>query len=229
MRPARAPRALPGAGRDRAGRRAAAGHDAGSDPVSDLPLLTVDLDGVICGPPFRVNLGIGRRLIDADAPPPRAFVPPRWLAAPLDHLRFDFRPPLPEAREALSMLSGVRRVVVLTGRRSSPARWLQRHRLDGLVERVIINDSADASPHFKLRHVQALAAAEHIDDDGSTAQLLAERGPARVYVRDWPRNRGLPRPERVTRVRDLLELARLLTAPSTEGRDAPDAGAPSIG
>ena len=197
--------------------------------MSDLPLLTVDLDGVICGPPFRVNLGIGRRLIDADAPPPRAFVPPRWLAAPLDHLRFDLRPPLPEAREALAMLSGVRRVVVLTGRRSSPARWLRRHGLDGFVERMILNDSVDASPHFKLRQVRALGAAEHIDDDGSTAQLLAESGPARVYLRDWPRNRGLPRPELVTRVADLLELARLLTAPAAEERGkAPDADAPSI-
>ena len=180
--------------------------------MNERPVLTIDLDGVICRPPFGINLGISRRPVDPRAAPPRAFVPPRWLAGPVDHLRFDFRRPLPEAREALSALSALRRVVVVTGRRSSPQDWLRRHGLAAFVELVVINDGSDASPHFKLHCVQELEAAEHIDDDGRTARLLARLGPAQVYLRDWPRNRDLPDAGGVTRVPDLLELARLLSA-----------------
>jgi hypothetical protein len=186
-------------------------------------VLTVDLDGVICRPPFGVNLGISSDALDPAAAPARAFVLPCWLGGTFDHLRFDFRRPLPEAREALSALAELREVVVLTGRRTSPQQWLRRHGLAEPVSRVVINDSAEASAHFKLRCVQELGAVEHIDDDGRTARLLAERGPARVYLRDWPRNRGMSYPSNVTRVADLLELVRLLSTGAEEGaRDAPD-------
>ena len=191
---------------------AGARRAAANGNMSELPLLTVDLDGVICRPPLGLNLGISRRVLDPDAPPPRAFVPPRWLAAPLDAARFELRWPLPEARDALATLSALRRVVVLTGRRSSPQRWLRRHGLAEFVERVVINDGADASPHFKLRCLHELGAAEHIDDDARTALLLAQRGQSRIYLRDWPRNRHLSAAESVTRVGNLLELARLLSA-----------------
>ena len=191
--------------------------------MSDRPVLTVDLDGVICRPPFGVNLGISGRALDPAAAPARAFVLPRWLGGTFDHLRFDFRRPLPEAPEALSALAELREVVVLSGRRTSPERWLRSHGLAEPVSRVVINESADASPHFKLRCVQELGAAEHIDDDGRTARLLAERGPARVYLRDWPRNRGPSYPSNVTRVADLATLARLLSAGAEEAaREAPD-------
>ena len=183
--------------------------DVGQD---QRPLLTVDLDGVICRPPLGLNLGISRDAPDPQAPPPRALVSPRWVGEPVDRLRFDFRRPLPEAREALAALSSLRRVVVLTGRRSSPERWLQRHGMAEFVDRIVTNDSQDASSHFKLRSLLDLGAVEHIDDDGSTAQLLARLGPARVYLRDWPRNRDLPEAAGLTRVTDLRELARLLAA-----------------
>lgn len=191
--------------------------------MSDRPVLTVDLDGVICRPPFGVSLGISGAALDPAAAPTRAFVLPRWLGGTFDYLRFDFRHPLPEAREALSALAELREVVVLTGRRTSPERWLRRHGLAEPVSRIVINDSAHASPHFKLRCVQELGAAEHIDDDGRTAHLLAQRGPARVYLRDWPRNRGMSYPPNVTRVADLTALARLLSAGAEEGaQQAPD-------
>ena len=182
-----------------------------------LPLLTVDLDGVICAPPVGLNLGIGRRLLDPDAPPVAARVPPRWLSVPLDRVRFGFRRPLPEARDALAALSELRRLVVLTGRRTSPLRWMERHGLDRYVEDIVVNDGPLASAHFKLRCAQELGAAEHIDDDGPTAQLLAERSKVAAYVRDWPRNRGLPYAPRVTRVANLGELAqRLAGSPMDE-------------
>ena len=181
-----------------------------TDQRDDLPLLTLDFDGVICAPPFGVNLGISRRFLDPHERPHRAVVPPRWLAWPLDHARFDLRRPLPGVAAALARLREVRRLTVVTGRRSSPGHWLRWHGLEGLLDGVVVNTTWLPSPHFKLGALIVLEAAEHIDDDGRTAQLLAERGPARPYVRDWPRNRDLPYHERVERVADLGALAALL-------------------
>ena len=183
-----------------------------------LPLLSVDLDGVIAAPLFGVNLGIGRSFLDPDASPARAMVPPRWLSAPVDHARFDLRRPLPGVAAALARLRELRRVVVLTGRRSSPRPWLRRHGLEALVDDVVLNATPLRSPHHKLEAVASLGAAEHIDDDARTAQLLAERSPAVPYLRDWPRNRGLPLQERVRRVADLGELAALLAAGESGAR-----------
>lgn len=178
------------------------------------PTLTVDMDGVFCEPFFGLNLGIHRTFLDAAAPPPVADVPARWLGTPLDHLRFNPRRPLPGAREALQRLSQVRRLVVLTGRRTRPGWWLRVHGFEGLFDEVIINTGPRKSPHFKLETIAALGSAEHVDDDPRTVQLLAERSDARVFLRDWPRNRDLPYHPRVERVRDLADLADRLGAPS---------------
>ncbi len=182
-----------------------------AEAADERPLLTLDFDGVISSPPFGRNLGIHRAFLDAAAPPLPASRWPRWLGDPLDRLRFDFRRPLPEAPQALRALATVRRLVVLTGRRSSPAAWIARHRLPDVFERIVINDGSLRSPHFKLHAIELLGADEHIDDDPRTAQLLAERTDIAVYLRDWPRNRDLPYDPRVTRVADLADLARRLT------------------
>ena len=181
------------------------------------PILTLDLDGVICAPPLVRNVGIHRSFLDPAAPPRPARVPPRWLSAPADHLRFDFRRPLPEARAALEVLRRTRSLILLTGRRSSPARWLRRHGLADLLDDVVINETPLSSPHFKLDAIARLGAAEHIDDDGRTVQLLAQRSQARPYLRDWPRNRRLPFDARVLRVADLSELAAMLEQASADG------------
>ncbi|MXW24209.1 MAG: hypothetical protein F4Z96_06130 [Chloroflexi bacterium] len=185
-----------------------------TDDRDDLPLLTLDLDGVICGPPFGgdrgLNLGISRRFLDPHERPHRAVVPPKWLSWPLDHLRFDFRRPLPGVAEALERLSEVRRLAVLTGRRSSPVHWLEWHKLDLYLDNAYWNITWLPSPHFKLGALSVLEAVEHIDDDGRTAQLMAERSEARPFLRDWPRNRDLPYHERVERVADLGALADVL-------------------
>lgn len=177
---------------------------------ADRPLLTVDLDGVICGPLLGLNVGIHRGFLDPGAEPPRARVPPRWLSALVDPARFEPRRPLPGTRSALAELQRARRLVVLTGRRTSPERWLARHGLAGFVDAVVVNEGPLSSPHYKLRAVAELGAAEHVDDDPRTAQLLAERASCRVFLRDWPRNRSLPYAHGVTRVAHLPELARLL-------------------
>lgn len=183
---------------------------------SDLPLLTLDLDGVICEPILRQDVGINRTFLDPDAAPEPARVYPAWLRTPLDHVRFDLRRPVPRAREALQALRGVRRLVILTGRRTAPAGWLRRHRLDDLVDEVIINRTALRSAHFKLEAIRALGGGqvEHVEDDPRTAQLLAEAAGVRVYLCDWPRNRDLAYDPHVVRVQDLDDLARRLAAAS---------------
>ena len=184
--------------------------EAEAQSRESLPLLTIDLDGVICAPILGRNVGIHRTFLDPEAPPPVASRPPRWLGDPLDWLRFEVRRPLPEAREALSRLHRIRRVVVLTGRRSAPRGWLRRYGLSSYVDDVLINVTHRASPHYKLEAIARLGAAEHVDDDGRTAQLLAQRSEARVYLRDWPRNRDLDFHAGVIRVDNLLDLARHL-------------------
>lgn len=179
--------------------------------TSRLPLLTLDFDGVICRPILGMNVGIQRTFLDPAAPPPPARVYPRWLNAPIDHLRFDFRSPMPGVHEALRALATARRLIIVTGRRTQPTWWLRRHGLDGLVERVVVNDTGLKSPHFKLEALRALGAEEHVDDDPRTAQLLAEATGTRVFLCDWPQNRDLPYDARVDRVRDLHDLATRLT------------------
>ena len=176
----------------------------------DLPLLTVDLDGVICEPPFGRNLGISRRFLDPDAPPPDARVPPPWCSRLADPLRFGLRRPLPGALQGLRELRPLRTLALLTGRRTPPDRWLRRHGFAPLLDAVIVNDTRLPSPHYKLTALAALGAEGHVDDDGRTAQLIAQRSETRPWLRDWPRNRDLPYDPGVRRVSGLAELAALL-------------------
>ena len=174
--------------------------------------MTLDLDGVICAPFLGLNLGVHRGFLAPAAPPPPAFVTPQWLRVLVDHARFDLRRPLPDAAGGLAALVKVARVAVLTGRRTSPAAWLRRHRLDQYVESITFNDGRLRSPHFKLAALERIRPRAHVDDDPRTVQLLAQRSAAEVYVRDWPRNRNLPYDPRVARVATLHEVARRVAA-----------------
>lgn len=180
-------------------------------PADVRPLLTLDFDGVICSPILGWNAGIHRSFLDPDAPPLPARLWPRWTAGPWDHLRYDLRRPLPEAGVALATLARVRRLVVLTGRRSSPDRWLRRHGLRAYIDQIVLNEGPLRSPHFKLHAIQELGAAEHVDDDPRTVELLARRSSVTVYLRDWPKNRGLLYDAGIARIHDLAELASRLT------------------
>lgn len=174
--------------------------------------MTVDLDGVVCAPMFGLNLGIHSTFLDPDAAPPAARVWPRWLGAPLDHLRFDLRRPFAGARDALERLSQHRRLVLLTGRRSDPSYWLRWYGLRDYYSEIVVNRGGLKSPHHKFEQVTRLGAVEHVDDDARTAQLLAQRAGIAVYLRDWPRNRGLDFAPGVTRFADLEGLADLVEA-----------------
>jgi hypothetical protein len=183
----------------------------GTDPTSAAkPIITLDLDGVICNPPFGINLGIRRDFLDPDAPPRPARVPPSWWSGPFDRARFDLRRPLPGVADALRALRELRTVYLLTGRRTSPRRWLARHGLDALVDRIVINETLLRSPHFKLHGIRELGAQEHVDDDGRTAQLIAASSSVRVFLVDWPRNRGVEYYGGVRRVATLSEVPKFL-------------------
>lgn len=169
--------------------------------------MTVDMDGVFCEPPFGRNLGIHRTFYSPTAAPPPARLYPHWLTASLDHLRFDFRRPMPGAGDALLRIATVRRLVVVTGRRTRPNWWFRHHRFEGLFEAVYVNQSSLGSAHFKQAILRRLQPAEHVEDDGRTAQLLAQTGDTVIYLCDWPRNRGLPLDPRIVRVAGLVELA----------------------
>ena len=193
--------------------------------MTERPLLTIDLDGVVIaplfGPRFGRHGGTHRAFLDAQAPPPRARVLPRWIGGPLDAARFAPRRPLPGVAEALAALAGRRRLIALTGRRRSPEHWLRRHGLAAHFERTVFNCGPLASPHFKLQQIELLAPVAHVDDDARTAQLIAERCAITVYLRDWPENRELPFAPNVTRVSDLAELARRLREDDAGGGENP--------
>lgn len=176
------------------------------------PLMTVDMDGVFCEPPLGRNLGIHRSFYDPEGDPTPARVYPRWLNATLDRIRFDFRRPMPGARDALLRLATVRRLVVVTGRRTRPEWWFRHHEFDGMFEAVYVNQSGYGSAHYKQELVRRLAPAEHVEDDARTAQLLALTTGAGIYLCDWPRNRDLPLDSRIERVRDLAQIADRLVS-----------------
>ncbi len=182
-------------------------------PRADLPILTIDMDGVFCRPFFGWNVGISSDFLDPEAAPRPARVSPRWLGTPLDTLRFNPRRPLPDARGGLTRLREVRQLVVVTGRRTYPHWWLRHHGLLEFFDRVMVNEGPLRSPHYKLEALDLLGASEHIDDDPRTAQLLAQRSRARVFLRTWPTNVRTELDPRVQRVRDLHDLADRLGAP----------------
>lgn len=176
-------------------------------------LITLDLDGVICDPILSRNVGISADFLDPAAAPRPARVPPRWFSTPTDWLRFDFRRPIAGVEAALRELHEIRTVYLLTGRRSSPEGWLRRHGLLQHLDRVIVNEGALRSPHYKLRALEEVGAAEHVDDDGRTAQLLATGDPGlRVFLCDWPRNRGPEYAPNVTRLPNLAAVVAQLRA-----------------
>ncbi len=185
-------------------------------PLTKAPI-GLDLDGVLCRPPLGVNLTISRRL---DLPPlPEKISRPaagsRWgqhlLWWVVDALRYTGRRPLPGVREELAALADLRTPVIVTARhaRTLPLirRWLERHGLAPFIQAVYANGTGLPSAHFKLLTLRQHRIVEHVDDDGSIVYYLARHGLRRVYLRDWPRNRGLPYPPNVLVVRSLREVA----------------------
>jgi len=159
------------------------------------PIVTFDLDGVLCRPPFGINPGRLKNPGSGRRPGIGAF-----LLRHTERWRYAFRRPMPGALDGFREAGRFADCIVLTARgeiaRGATERWFVRYM--GEVPRLEMRaDLSERSAEFKRRRVAELAAAAHVEDDPNTAQLIA--GTIPVFLVDWPRNRGLEG-ENVTRV-----------------------------
>lgn len=190
------------------------------------PPIGLDMDGVICTPFLGKNIAISRRL----ALPPlpgngtvREFSTEQrrtYLAVrrKVESVRYLGRRPLPGVREGLEALKAVRTPVLITGRSWYAhfliERWLERYELADYFGEVLPNNTDLSTAQFKLWMARKLGLREYVDDDGSIAYYLANHG-LTVFLREWPRNRGLPYPAGVRAIKRLGEVAEALTPPVT--------------
>lgn len=179
----------------------------------------VDLDGVVVRPPLGWNITISRRLdlpvlapdgtIEGTDPRFRSLVR-SWL----EYGRYALRRPMPGVRDGFAELAKVREIHVISARShaglASTERWLEKHGLLTHVRAIHLKPQGVRPPYFKTWTLQRLGIPEHVDDDGATAHYLASHAGITVYLCDWPRNRGLPYPERVHVVPDLAAVASKL-------------------
>ena len=89
---------------------------------------------------------------------------------------------------------------------------MKAHGFFELFREVHSNDLGLRSPDFKWHMCSELGIEEFVDDDGRVADHLSRKGLSRVFLRDWPRNRGYQYRENVIRVTGLMEVARHLAA-----------------
>jgi uncharacterized HAD superfamily protein len=185
----------------------------------DRPLITVDMDGVLCEPPLGMNL-----TVHGPAPPSAHARPPgrvqRWLWR-TETVRYAGRRCMPGAPAFLRALAPQHRLYLLTARgRPSALRtraWLERnglwHFLDGLVFR---ERPETPSWAFKAASVGALQPSWHVDDDGRTALHVVRETGRPVVLVAWPRNAG-EYPSGIVRVPDLAAAAEFLVrAPAAQ-------------
>ena len=167
------------------------------------PLVTFDIDGVLCRPPFGINPG---------GPSARSRDPVRVprLSWPVERWFYGWRRPMPGAREGFHAVAARFEVAVVSARAESARgvteRWLERE-LGATPPPHLRPTWRERSSAFKARVVPALGAFAHFEDDPDTALLLAARIP-RVFLVDWPRNRGVAHPNvhRIGRIAEALPL-----------------------
>lgn len=174
--------------------------------VDDRPLLTFDMDGVLCRPPFGINPGTGRGK-RRDAPGKRGLL---WAT---ESWRYHLRRPMPGAVEGFVALQGRYRCVVVTARGSQAERLTRRwfERYFRFVPELHMRPSwSETSAQYKARKMRELTPLAHFEDDPFTAAWVAELVPA-VFLVDWPRNASLSGPN-ISRVTRLLDAIPLLNA-----------------
>ncbi len=186
------------------------------------PKLGVDLDGVICRPPLGLNILIGKgpyegRVstdgIDMD-PARHGKSGSSALISFLQKVKYIRRSPLPDAQEGLRAIKEHRDMVLITSRNGLVQKrvesWLERYGIRDLFDAVHTNHLGIPAPEFKWLMVSQQGIDEFIDDDGRVADFLARQRLSRVYLRDWPRNRGYKYPENVIRVNNLIQVSKRL-------------------
>ncbi|MGE3075657.1 MAG: hypothetical protein AB7N24_18225 [Dehalococcoidia bacterium] len=154
--------------------------------MSDRPLVTFDMDGVLCRPPFGINPGTGKGK-RRDAPGKKGIL---WRT---ESFRYRFRKPMPGAVEGFRAIAEHFDCIVLTARgepaRSLTTSWFERY--FGFVPTLHIRPHWDeTSAQFKARKLDELKPIAHFEDDPFTAEWAAELVEA-VFLVDWKRNREL--------------------------------------
>lgn len=173
------------------------------------PVLTFDMDGVLCRPPFGINPG--KNIHKA-----RKVEGHRTVFAVTEPYRYYGRRPMASAMQGFAEYAREFDVHVVTARtertRKATEDWFRRWA--GAVPSLHLRPGYSVTPAaFKLQRTAELGALAHFEDDPHTAAWLAEQLPAVMLV-DWPRNRWLegPRIFRIARLGDarpiLDELAR---------------------
>ena len=170
----------------------------------EKPLLTFDMDGVLCRPPFGINPGKGRGK-DRNKKGSKGLL---WAT---EGWRYAFRRPMPGAPGGFQSLGAHYRCIVVTARSTKAEgltrRWFERH--FGAVPELHMRPSwEETSAQYKARKLRELRPLAHFEDDAFTADWAADLV-ERVFLMDWRRNRWLERPN-VYRISRIAEAATLL-------------------
>ena len=172
------------------------------------PVLTFDLEGVICRPPFGINPGKGRhKKRDGMGTKNLLWLTERW--------RYLGRNPMPGARIGLKVLSESFDCQVVSARSLDAAAYTEpwfRRNIGFEPPLNLRSDWREKPAQFKVRRIVELGAVAHFEDDAHTARWLAELLPA-VFLVDWWRNRWLEGPNiyRIQRIEDAIPVLEQLT------------------
>ena len=152
-------------------------------------LLTFDLDGVLCRPPFGINPGSKKNSKKLNH---NTFSLPGMLWF-FERWRYKGRKPMPRAVASLHEFQKVYRCVVVSARseasRKETEAWLQKY--FGQVPEVFLRPSWRETPSvYKDRIIRELQPIAHFEDDPSTAMILSEHA-SQIFLIAWRRNRGL--------------------------------------
>ena len=186
--------------------------------MANRPILTFDLDGVLCRPPLGLNPGRGHhKSRDGEGTKSLLWRTEKW--------RYAGRKPMPGAVDGLRSLGETFDCRVLSARsedaRPLTERWFLRH--FGFVPELNLRPDWHEKPaQFKVRRITELGAIAHFEDDPHTAQWIAELVPD-VFLVDWWRNRRLQGTNihRIHRLADALPNLR-----GGSARQLPNEGAP---
>ena len=152
------------------------------------PLVTFDIDGVLCRSPFGINPG---RVSASAAAAPR-LPRPTW---PFERWLYLRRKPMPGALDGFRAVADRFECTVVSARseasRAITEDWLM-HTFGASPPLRLRPSWRERSSAFKARVIPPLKPLAHFEDDPNTALLLAERIP-HVFLVDWPRNRGVER------------------------------------
>ena len=179
--------------------------------MADRPLLTFDMDGVLCRPPFGINPG-SRTDRSREAPGKRGVL---WMT---EGWRYHLRRPMPGAVEGFRALSQHFECAVVTAR-GGPAETLTRRWFEhyfGHVPALHVRPHWDeTSAQYKARKLKELGPIAHFEDDPFTALWAAELVET-VFLVDWPRNReaNALNMHRISRLSEALPLIALVASKS---------------